>query len=134
VTVLIAQHDSGRKAESSHNGWSVRRLPSLAGLGPRPDAKAVLKIPPPAPTANAYAERWVRTVRTECLDWLLIGNRHHLHRVLTTYLRHYNTARPHRGLNLALPQPAPAAAAGPTQHIERIDVLGGLIHEYQHAA
>jgi transposase InsO family protein len=97
---------------------------------------AVLKIPPQAPTANAYAERWVRTVRTECLDWLLILNRHHLHRVPTTYLQHYNTARPHRGLNLTVPQPAPTptAGAGPAQHIERIDVLGGLIHEYQHAA
>jgi transposase InsO family protein len=96
----------------------------------------VLKIPPQAPTANAYAERWVRTVRTECLDWLLILNRHHLHRVLGSYLRHYNTARPHRGLNLAVPQPTatPTAVAGPAQHIERIDVLGGLIHEYQHAA
>jgi hypothetical protein len=46
----------------------------------------------------------------ECLYWLLIGNRHHLHRVLTAYLRHYNTARPHRGLHLAVPQPAPAPA------------------------
>jgi putative transposase len=95
---------------------------------------AVLKIPPQAPTANAYAERWVRTVRIECLDWLLIVNRHHLHRVLSAYLRHYNTARPHRGLNLAVPQPTPTTAAGPAQHIQRIDVLGGLIHEYQHAA
>jgi transposase InsO family protein len=97
---------------------------------------AVLKIPPQAPMANAYAERWVRTVRTECLDWLLIGNCRHLHRVLTAYLRHYNAARPHRGLNLAVPQPVPAMAptAGPVQHIERVDVLGGLIHEYQHAA
>jgi hypothetical protein len=96
----------------------------------------VLKIPPQAPVANAYAERWVRTVRTECLDWLLIVNRHDLHRVLTAYLRHYNTARPHRGLILAVPQPTPTptATAAPAQHIERIDVLGGLIHEYQHAA
>jgi putative transposase len=93
----------------------------------------VLKIPPQAPAANAYAERWVRTVRTECLDWLLIGNRHHLHRVPTAYLRHYNTARPHRGLHLAVPQPTATAGAGPAQHIERIDVLGGLIHEYQYS-
>jgi putative transposase len=96
---------------------------------------AVLKIPPQAPMANAYAERWVRTVRTECLDWLLILNRHHLHRVLSAYLRHYNTARPHRGLKLAVPQPATTTpTATPAQHIERIDVPGGLIHEYQHAA
>jgi transposase InsO family protein len=96
----------------------------------------VLKIPPRAATANAYAERWVRTIRAGCLDCLLIVNRRHLHRVLTAYLRHYNTARPHRSLNLAVPQPelAPAVAPGPTQRIERIDVRGGLIHEYRHTA
>jgi putative transposase len=96
----------------------------------------VLKIPPRTPTANAYAERWVRTVRVECLDWILIVNRRHLNRVLTTYLQHYNTARPHRGLSLSVPQPllAPAAAPDPPGRIERVDVLGGLIHEYRHAA
>jgi putative transposase len=63
----------------------------------------VLKIPPRAPRANAYAERWVRTVRTECLDWILIRNTRHLRRVLTVYLHHYNTARPHRSLALQAP-------------------------------
>jgi hypothetical protein len=92
-----------------------------------------VKIPPRAPRANAYAERWVRTVRTECLDWTLIWNWQHLQRVLTAYLEHYNTARPHRGINLDVPAPAPIAtvttlpAAG---RVERVDVLGGLIHEY----
>jgi len=98
----------------------------------------VLKIPPRSPRANAYAERWVRTVRTECLDWLLIFNDRHLHRVLTVYLRHYNTARPHRGLGLAVPQPTPSSAIGSTSarpsRIRRIDVLGGLVHEYVSAA
>jgi transposase InsO family protein len=94
----------------------------------------VLKIPPRTPTANAYAERWVRTVRTECLDWVLIGNRGHLNRVLTAYLTHYNTARPHRSLDLGVPQPASTPAATPALRIERIDVLGGLIHEYRRAA
>lgn len=97
----------------------------------------VLKNPPQAPKANAYAERWVRTVRTECPDWVLIWNRRHLERVLTDYIRHYNTARPHRGIDLDVPVP-PAANAGPRTetagHIERVDVLGGLIHEYHHAA
>jgi transposase InsO family protein len=96
-----------------------------------------IKIPPRAPRANAYAERWVRTVRTECLDWTLIWNRQHLQRVLTRYLEHYNTSRPHRGIDLEIPVPAPVAtvttlpAAG---RIERVDVLGGLIHEYRRAA
>jgi Integrase core domain len=63
----------------------------------------VLRIPPRSPRANAYAERWVRTARTECLDWLLIRNAAHLHRVLAIYLEHYNTARPHRSLDLQTP-------------------------------
>jgi transposase InsO family protein len=102
----------------------------------------VLKIPPRAPRANAYAERWVRTVRSQCLDWTLIWNQHQLHRVLTEYLRHYNTARPHRSLDLQPPSPADPirrlTLVGQSSTVERtvrrIDVLGGLIHEYQHAA
>jgi transposase InsO family protein len=95
----------------------------------------VLKIPPRTPVANAYAERWVRTVRAECLDWLLIWNRGHLHRVLTAYLAHYNGARPHRAIDLEVPVPSPTdrrSEAGGT--IERLDVLGGLIHQYHRAA
>src|SRR6266542_6153907 len=89
----------------------------------------VLKTPPQAPKANAYAERWVRTVRTECLDWVLIWNRRHLERVLTDYIRHYNTARPHRGIDLDVPvRPVEPAPAGVEQlsRIGRADVLGGL--------
>jgi len=68
----------------------------------------VLRIPPRTPTANAYAERWVRTVRAECLDWILIVNRRHLNRVLTTYLAHYNTGQ-------AAPRPQPRRAATRTR-------------------
>jgi putative transposase len=97
----------------------------------------IVKIPPRAPKANAFAERWVRTVRTECLDWVLIWNRHHLEYVLTDYVAHYNTARPHRGIDLDVPvppeQPTPAGVAD-IRRIERVDVLGGLIHEYRSAA
>jgi transposase InsO family protein len=75
----------------------------------------------------------VRTVRTECLDWVLVWNARHLDRVLTEYVRHYNTARPHRGLDLDLPVPAPAADAR-SGRVERTDILGGLIHEYHRAA
>jgi putative transposase len=96
-----------------------------------------VKIPPQAPKANAYAERWVRTVRAECLDWTLIWSRRHLERVLHRYLERYNTGRPHRGINLEAPVPTPAATmtALPTAGgVERVDVLGGLIHEYRRAA
>jgi putative transposase len=96
-----------------------------------------VKIPPRAPKPNAYAERWVRTVRTECLDWTLIWNRRHLQRVLTAYLEHYNTGRPHRGLDLEVPVPTPVAtvtALPAGGRVERVDVLGGLIHEYRRAA
>jgi putative transposase len=97
----------------------------------------VLKIPPRAPQANAFAERWVRTVRTECLDWLLIWNRRHLEQVLTVYVEQYNTARPHRGISLSVPaadgEPTPASLAQ-IRRIDRADVLGGLVHEYRHAA
>jgi putative transposase len=97
----------------------------------------VLKTPPRAPKANAYAERWVRTTRTECLDWVLVCNHRHLERVLTDYVRHYNTARPHRGIDLDVPvpsaKPTPAGIDN-IRHIKRVDVLGGLIHEYRHAA
>jgi putative transposase len=67
----------------------------------------VLVTPVQAPNANAYAERWVRTVRAECLDWLLIVGRSHLEQVLRVYARHDNTHRPHRAL--ALRPPAPPA-------------------------
>jgi putative transposase len=96
-----------------------------------------VKIPPRAPKANAYAERWVRTVRTECLDWILVCNRRRLERVLVEYVAHYNTAQPHRGIDLDVPSPPPEptpAGAKNVRRIERIDVLGGLLHEYRHAA
>jgi putative transposase len=94
----------------------------------------VLKIPPRAPRANAYSERWVRTVRSECLDWILVRTARHLHRALSIYLMHYNTARPHRGLKLQVPVQAAARMGCADGSIERIDVLGGLIHEYRRAA
>jgi transposase InsO family protein len=97
----------------------------------------VVKIPPRAPRANAYAERWVRTVRAECLDWTLVWTKRQLHRVLTEYLRHYNSVRPHRSLDLQAPRPTRLTLVEPgtvEAPVQRVDVLGGLIHEYRRAA
>ena len=85
-----------------------------------------------APRANAFAERWVRTARQDCLDHLLVLSRPHLERILAEYVEHYNRGRPHRSLDLMPPRPT-AQAAG-TGAIRRYDVLGGLIHEYNLAA
>jgi putative transposase len=97
----------------------------------------VIRTPIQAPNANAVAERWVGTVRRECLDHLLITGRLHLLRILHSYVRHYNRHRPHRSLDLSAPEwSAPQAIAGPpaAKQIHRRDVLGGLIHEYERVA
>ena len=97
----------------------------------RSEGIRVIETPIRSPRANAYAERWVRTVRTECLDWLLIVGQGHLERVLREYVRHYNGQRPHRGINLQVPVPDDGVSATPpTFQARRQDVLGGLIREY----
>lgn len=101
----------------------------------------VIKAPVRAPTARAHAERWVGTVRRECLDRLLIVGRRHLQHVLAAYVTHYNEHRPHR----ALAQRPPLATLPPGDEqriaeaadldgVRRRDLLGGLIHEYELAA
>jgi len=97
----------------------------------------VLVTPVRAPQANAYAERWVRTVRAECLDWLLIVGRGHLEQVLRVYIQHYNRHRPHRALGLQPPEPsARPTVLGRSDRaaVRRRDLLGGLLHEYRRAA
>jgi putative transposase len=103
----------------------------------RSEGITVIKTPIQAPKANAHAERFVGTVRRECLDWLLITGERHLEYVLGVYVEHYNTRRPHRGLGLAPPRPSPELRlVGPSRPIKvkRRDRLGGLIHEYSAAA
>jgi transposase InsO family protein len=94
----------------------------------------ILRTPIRAPKANAVAERFVRTVRAECLDWLLILNRRHLERLLRVYVEHYNAERPHRALGLCPPNPPGAHAGATAGEIRRRDKLGGLLHEYYRAA
>src|SRR3990170_443551 len=90
----------------------------------------VIKTPIRTPRANAFAERVVRTIRGEVLDWTLVLGRRHLDRILRRYERHYNEQRPHRGLDLAAPDGAGAVPTGLPDLIERRKVLGGRIHEY----
>jgi putative transposase len=99
----------------------------------RTEGIKVIHTPVQAPNANAYAERWVRTIRADCLDRILILGWRHLEHVLRVYRRHYNEHRPHRALQLLPPDgrdPTPLTTpAGP----HRRDLLGGLIHEYEAA-
>jgi putative transposase len=87
---------------------------------------------------DALAKRFVRTVRTECLDWLLILNQAHLEGVVAAFVTHYDTHRPHRGLGLSPPQPVlpsrTSAAVSLEPCVQRRDRLGGLVHEYVLAA
>jgi putative transposase len=103
------------------------------------DGNRIIKTPIQAPNANAVAGRWVRTVREECLDWMLIWGRRHLERVLGEYLRHYNDQRPHRGLALRPPSSVGTGSGPPfvvavAAGVRRRDRLGGLVHEYYQAA
>src|SRR5438876_2469243 len=100
----------------------------------RSEGIKVIQTPIRAPQANAYAERFDRSVRAECLDWLLILGRRHLERVLRAYTAPYNRERPHRGLALLSPESAIAAWQPPGGAVKRRDQLGGLIHEYHRAA
>jgi hypothetical protein len=109
----------------------------------RSEGAQILMTPFRTPNANAYAERFVRTIRSECLDHLLIVNARHLERILRSYARHYNGHRPHQGISQEIPAPTlpsfvSATSVQPSHsdwlHVRRRDRLGGLIHEYELAA
>jgi putative transposase len=102
----------------------------------------VIKAPVRAPRARAHAERWVGSLRRECLDRLLILGRRHLEHVLRVYAQHYNEHRPHRSLEQRPPlaksppidEPTPSAEPLLVDRLRRRDRLGGLLHEYELAA
>jgi putative transposase len=93
----------------------------------------IIRTPIHSPQANAFAERFVKTVRHECLDHILVFGERHLRRILGEYVSHYNQECPHRGLSLETPEPQLASnrAGG---EVVRVNRLGGLIHEYHRIA
>ncbi len=93
-----------------------------------------VKIPPRSPRANAYAERFVLTIRKEVTDRMLIFGQRHLRTVLAEYETHYNGRRPHRSRQLRPPRPDHPAVGLNQQRVRRRPVLGGLIYEYERAA
>jgi len=93
-----------------------------------------LKIPPRSPRANAYAERFVLTIRTELTDRMLIFGERHLRNVLDEYTRHHNGHRPHRSRDLRPPRPDRPIPHLPAERIMRRPVLAGLLNEYEPAA
>ena len=95
---------------------------------------AVIKTPVRASRANAYAERFVGTVRRECLNHLLIVNQRHLRGVLTDWQAHCNEHRPHQGRQQRAPNDGAGRAVDTTAAIQRRPILGGLINEYHRAA
>jgi transposase InsO family protein len=100
----------------------------------RTEGFRVIRTPVQAPNANAHAERWVRTLRADCLDRILILGRRHLEHVLRVYRCHYNEHRPHRALDLFPPNGCDPTPLNAPDRLQRRDLLGGLIHEYQAAA
>jgi putative transposase len=96
----------------------------------------VLKTPFHAPRANAYCERFLGSVRRECLDHLLIMHEQQLRRVLHAYVTYFNRARPHQGLQQQIPDPPAAALRDDAKNgpILAVPVLGGLHHEYRRVA
>ncbi len=101
----------------------------------RSEGMRIIRTPIRAPNANAYAERWIGTLRREGLYRILIVNRRHLEHVLRVYTAHYNRHRPHRSLALQPPDQPPAMLVrAHTIHIHKRELLGGLINEYKAAA
>ncbi len=101
----------------------------LVGNGVR-----IIRTPPRSPRANSFAERYVGTLRRECLDHLLIYGEQHLRRILAEYSRHYNGHRPHQSREQRPPLHEPGQTVDMTARIKRTHVVQGLISEYRRAA
>jgi putative transposase len=121
---LIHDHDAKYGAEFA-------RIAAASGI-------AVIRTPVRAPRANALCERFLGSVRRECVDHLMIFGERHLGRVLTEYVGYFNRRRPHQGIGQRTPLQPPAAVRAPHPHttgdVIAVPVLGGLHHEYRIAA
>jgi transposase InsO family protein len=134
--LLLVLGERGRHAEFLPRDRDARFCRGFDDVF-RSEGAEIICTPVQAPNANAYAERWIRTARAECLDWLLVVGRGHLERALKVYVAHYNAYRPHRALQLEPPDPAAAATLSsghPPDRVHRRDLLGGLLHECRRAA
>jgi transposase InsO family protein len=136
--LLMELDDRGRQVRFLIHDRDAKFPRAFDALLATEDIK-VIRTPVRAPNANAHMERWVGSVRRECLDRLLIFGRRQLEHVLRVYVKHYNRRRPHRALDLKPPDTGPSSSvAGGLQpqalHVHRRHLLGGLIHEYELAA
>jgi putative transposase len=135
-TLLMDLDDRGRQVRFLLHDRDAKFAAAFDARFAAPGIRTV-RTPIRAPNANAHAERWVGGVRRECLDRLLIIGRRQLEHVLSTYVRHYNCARPHRAPDLQPPEPIAAVAtarggsSAPLTGLYRPDLLGGLTHEYE---
>jgi putative transposase len=135
--LLLVLGEQGRRARLVLHDWDAKFSRSFDDVLRSDGAEVLLTPRPRRPRANAYAERWVRTVRAECLDWLLVVGRGHLQQILRVYVQHYNRHRPYRALLLQPPDPfARPTILGEDDRgaVRRRDLLGGLLHEYRQAA
>jgi putative transposase len=109
--------------------------PSFARVA-RTSGIKILKTPYHAPRANAICERFLRSVRQECLDHLLIVQEKQLQRVLNGYVAYFNRARPHQGIGQQIPEPSRSALSAhhPGEKVIALPVMGGLHYDYHWAA
>jgi transposase InsO family protein len=136
--LLMELDDRGRQVRLLIHDRDAKFSRAFDALLTTEDIK-VIRTPVRAPNANAHMERWIGSVRRECLDRLLIAGRRQLEHVLRVYVNHYNRQRPHRALGLRPPESTacraiPAESTRQGLQVSRRDLLGGLIHEYELAA